>query len=56
MTKQKTYITNVGNVKIVAKSFDEFKAKIRYAMKCQMKHRMFNDPGSKYFLGEKNVK
>jgi hypothetical protein len=51
----KTYITNVGGVKITAHSYEEFQAKIAYALKCQHNYKALKDLEFKFTRGEKNA-
>lgn len=51
----KTYITNVGGVKITARTLEEFNAKIAYALKCQDNYKALKDLEFKFTRGEKNA-
>jgi len=50
--KRKTYITNVGGVKITAHTLEEFNALIKYALKCQENYKALKDLEFKYTRGE----
>ena len=52
MTRRKTYITNVGGVKITAHTLEEFNALIKYALKCQENYKALKDLEFKYTRGE----
>lgn len=51
----KTYITNIGGVKITAHTLEEFNAKIAYALKCQHNYKALKDLEFKFTRGEKNA-
>jgi hypothetical protein len=48
----KTYITNVGGVKITAHTLEEFNALIKYTLKCQDNQKEIKKQELRYTRGE----